>query len=42
MEAGNNNSIKDVMIINYNNYIQNNNIVLRDIFTSIRYLSQEK
>ena len=41
MEAENNNSIKDVMIIHNKNDIRNNNIVLRAIFTSIRYLSQE-
>ena len=41
MEAENNDSIKDVMIILNTNYIRNNNIVLRAIFTSIRYLSQE-
>ena len=41
MEAENTNSIKDVMIIHNKNYIRNNNIVLRAIFTSIRYLSQE-
>ena len=42
MEAGNDNSIKDVLIIHNKNDIRNNNIVLRAIFTSIRYLSQEK
>ena len=42
MEEDNNNSnIKDVMIIYNTNYIQNNNIVLRAIFTSIRYMFQE-
>ena len=41
MEAENNNSIKDVLIIHNKNDIRNNNIVLRAIFTSIRYLSQE-
>ena len=35
MEAENNNSIKYVMIIHNINYIKNNNIVLRAIFTSI-------
>ena len=41
MEAENNNSIKDIMIIHNKNDIRNNNIVLKAIFTSIRYLSQE-
>ena len=41
MEAVNNNSIKDVMIIHNKNDIRNNNIVPRAIFTSMRYLSQE-
>ena len=41
MEAENNNNIKELMIIHNKNDIRNNNIVLRTIFTSIRYLSQE-
>ena len=44
MEADNNNSIKDVIIKHNKNDrkpIRNNNIVLKAIFTSIRYLSQE-
>ena len=41
MEAENNNSIKDVIIIHNKNDVRNNNIVLRAIFTFIRYLSQE-
>ena len=41
MEAENNNSIKDVMIKHNKNDIRNNNIFLRTIFTSMRYLSQE-
>ena len=40
METENNNSIKYVLIIHNKNDIRNNNIVLRAIFTSIRYLSQ--
>ena len=40
MEAENNSRIKDVMIIYNKNDIRNNNIVLRAIFTSIRYLFQ--
>ena len=41
MEVENNNSIKDIMIIHNKNDIRNNNIVLRAIFTSIIYSSQE-
>ena len=41
MEAENNNSIKDEMIIHNKNDIRNNNIVLRAIFTSIIYVSRE-
>ena len=45
MEADNNNSIKYVMVIYiyiYNkNDINNNNIVLRAIFTYIRYIARE-
>ena len=44
MEAENNNSITDVLIKHNKNDrkpIRNNNIVLRAMFTSIRYLSQE-
>ena len=41
MKAENNNSIKYVIIIHNKNDIRNNNIVVRAIFTSIRYLSQD-
>ena len=41
MEMENNNSNKDVMIMHDKKNIKNN-LVLRAIFTSIRYLAQEK
>ena len=41
MEAENNNSIKNEIIIYNKNDIRIHNIFLRAIFTSIRYLSQE-